>query len=164
MLCCHFAGEKKHNTFSGYYFSCTEHKTGLVWRLFWAPWVLSGISYPYFINLSVCWSNLILRISPLLCWVLCVWNAFPLRSNGAAFFVYAKRETGIYQLFKCMFFHFHFIVLVSSILLQARGEPADHCLGPWAGIRWLIMSLYTLTVAWNPPEYPDCHETLSVDP
>lgn len=69
------------------------------------------------------------NITPVVLSLVCVSNAFPLRSNGAAFFVYVKRETGIYQLFKCTFFHFHFIVLVSSTLLQARGEPADHCLG-----------------------------------
>lgn len=108
VLCCHVAGRKgagKHNTFSGYYFTCTEHETGLVWRVFWAPWVLSVISYSYFINVSVCWSSPILIISPLSCWVLCVclmhfhWDQTELLSLRIV-----KRETDIYQLLKCDFF------------------------------------------------------------
>lgn len=121
---------KKHNTFSGYYFSCTERKTGLVWRLFWAPCVLSGISYPYFINLSVCWSNLILRISLLLCWVLCVCvKCISAEIKQSCFLCVCQKGNRHLSTVQMYFFHFHLIVLVSSTLLQARGEPADHCLG-----------------------------------
>lgn len=78
------------------------------------------------------------------------WNAFPLRSNWAAFFVCQSRKWHLSTVYM-YFCHFHLIAVVFSTLLQAMWEPANHCLRPWAG-SWSCHSI--LTVAWNPPEKP----------